>query len=123
MTEKLYPNEILLSELVDLGYSKHFAVQLDFSSNIDDIDFSRYDERDKELWGQTPMRADAAVARNEDGAKICGYSSDWIEPHFRLICVGDNEGVAFNILSAPDRLLEIAIGRVVKMIGQTSKVQ
>lgn len=102
MTEKLYPNEILLSELVDLGYSKHFAVQLDFSSNIDDIDFSRYDERDKELWGQTPMRADAAVAYTEGGAGIRGYSSDWITPHFRIICVEDNEGVAFNILPDSD---------------------
>lgn len=52
MTERLYPNEIMLSDLIDLGYSKHFAVQLDFSSSIDDIDFSRYDQRDEELWGK-----------------------------------------------------------------------
>ncbi|TAY27786.1 hypothetical protein ELH93_29115 (plasmid) [Rhizobium leguminosarum] len=123
MTEKFYPNEILLCELIDRGYSKHFAVQLEIPGNIEDIDFVAFDERDRELWGRTPMRADAAVAHTENGAGIRGYSSDRITPHFRLICVADNEGVAFNILSDPDRLLEITIGRVAKMIGQTSKVQ
>ena len=118
MTEKTYPNEISLSNLIDLGYAKHFAVQVDFSRNIHDIDFFRYDERDKELWGETPMRADAAVAHTEDGAKIRGYSSDWITPQFRIICVGNNEGMAFNILVDPDELLEMTVGGAVKMVAE-----
>lgn len=118
MTEKFYPNEILLCELIDHGYSKHFAVQLEIPGNIEDIDFVAFDERDRELWGRTPMRADAAVAHTEDGAKIRGYSSDWITPQFRIICVGNNEGMAFNILVDPDELLEMTVGGAVKMVAE-----
>ncbi len=81
------PKSILLSDLIDLGYSECFAVQLDHEYEMDDGDFFLFDTRDRQLWGATLMAAYEAVMHDEGGKPIAGYASEWLTPMYRLICV------------------------------------
>ncbi|TCU15118.1 hypothetical protein [Rhizobium sullae] len=81
------PTSLTLSELIDSGYSQYFAVQLNLDSEIDDPDFFVFDEEDRRLWGDTVMSMDTDITFADDRPPVRGYTSHWISPLFRLICI------------------------------------
>lgn len=118
MNELSYPQTVCLSDLIDMGYSKCFAIQLDHAYDMDDSDFCLFETSDREEWGSTLMTAAADVLRTEDGRLLPGYVSKWLSPHYRLICVGTVDPVNALTVDQQDQLLDATLGRVLRMISQ-----
>ncbi len=80
------PDSARLADLIDCGYSDRFAVQLEFSREIEDIQFFVFDDEDRRNWGDTLLAFDPRIMRSESGWGG-GYASCWMGGHHRLICV------------------------------------
>jgi len=117
MNELSYPQTACLSDLIDMGYSKCFAIQLDHAYDMDDSDFCLVETSDREEWGSILMTATADVLRSEDGRLLSGYVSKWLSPHYRLICVGTVNPVNALTVDQQDQLLDATLGRVLRMIS------
>ncbi|UIK01551.1 hypothetical protein LZK82_30940 (plasmid) [Rhizobium leguminosarum] len=82
------PETLRLSDLIYSGYSQCFGIQLSHDYQMDESDFYLFDERDRELWGDTLLSFDAQIMRSNAGSSVTGYASEWQDGHHRLICVG-----------------------------------
>lgn len=78
------PDSARLSDLIDCGYSDRFAVQLEFSREVEEIEFFVFDDEDRRNWGETLLSFAPHIKRSESGS-VGGYASSWIGGHHRLV--------------------------------------
>jgi hypothetical protein len=78
---------VTLADLIDSGYSEHFAIQLKLSQDLAEPIFYSFDDEDRRNWGQRVLIYDRKIELGPRVLPVDGYASHWINESFRLICL------------------------------------